>query len=444
MKKLIAFGLVALAALTACNTSNTDLLEDDSSDTIAFYAPKQSATARLGVQNLTLQADGDVPAMRVKLGVKSRKNIAGQIEKIATATIKWDDTSTTLTGLVTLETRVLGSATILGTNSPSISSNKTTDAVTGYAGNIATSTAQVVGTNSLCLDVTWTLGARATGAASDDYSFVQTKKVTYCQKQPPPAVADVALVSAGNVSAASTIAKPVKFSVLNNGPKTATNVSVAVTIPSGLEYVAPAPSNTLPFWTCSTNTPSNTLLTCNTPTMSKGAKDLSVSFKGTTLATYALAAVVSSGVIDPISANNNASSNLTVTTTPVNVTAADLAVQITQPVTPLPKVGTSFTYTIAIANIGPDASTAARTLTIYRSSSLNFGSATAAGVTCTNTGDVTNCSLPSIANGATISVPLVVTPSAAGTVGITAQLAANNEDDTASNNTSAVSSDVQP
>jgi hypothetical protein len=65
-------------------------------------------------------------------------------------------------------------------------------------------------------------------------------------------------------------------------------------------------------------------------------------------------------------------------------------------------------------------------------------------VTCTNTGDITNCTLPAIPNAGTINLPLVVTPSAAGTVGVTAELSNSLEDTSSGNNTESVSSEVQP
>jgi Domain of unknown function DUF11 len=423
MKKLIAFGLVALSALTACNTQ-TELFEDDSTD-LTFFAPK-AGTASSG---LRLQAEGDIPALKVRLRVKNQRNAAGQLEKIASATFKWADDLTTMTGAVTLETRKLNTTAVLGNNTTNISSNKTGDAVVGYTGNVALATPQVVGTDALCVDATWTL---TTGGATPAFAFSQAQKVTFCQKQPPPAVADMTISSAGSVSAASTVAKPVTFNVKNNGPKTATNVVVSIPVPAGLEYVPPAPTSTTPYFNCTPDATPATVITCNAASMGKSSKEIKISFKGTALATYPIPVTVTSATIDPISANNAGSGTFVVTNTPPAVIVADMATAITQPTTPAPKVGTDFTYT------------AGRTLTLYRSSSLTFVSATLAGVTCTNTGDITNCTLPAIPNAATINLPLVVTPTAAGTVGVTAELSNSLEDTSSSNNTESVSSEVQP
>jgi uncharacterized repeat protein (TIGR01451 family) len=436
MKKLIAFGLVALSALTACNTQ-TELFEDDSTD-LTFFAPKSNSAS----SGLRLQAEGDIPALKVRLRVKNQRNAAGQLEKIASATFKWADDLTTMTGAVTLETRKLNTTSVLGTTTTNISSNKTGDAVPNYTGNVALATPQVIGTDALCVDATWTLG---TGGATPAFAFTQAQKVTFCQKQPPPAVADMTISSAGSVSAASTVAKPVTFNVRNNGPKAATNVVVSIPVPSGLEYVPPAPTTSTPFFNCVPDalTPA-TVITCSAASMSKSSKEIKVSFKGTALNTYPIPVTVTSATIDPIGANNAGSGSFIVTNTPPAVIVADMATAITQPTTPAPKVGTDFTYTVQITNTGPDASSAGRTLTLYRSSSLTFVSATLAGVTCTNTGDITNCTLPSIPNAGTVSLPLVVTPSAAGTVGVTAELASRTEDTSSGNDSTSVSSEVQP
>jgi uncharacterized repeat protein (TIGR01451 family) len=436
MKKLIAFGLVALAALTACNTQ-TELFEDDSTD-LTFFAPK-AGTASSG---LRLQAEGDIPALKVRLRVKNQRNAAGKLEKVASATFKWEDTLTTLGGAVTLETRKLNTTSVLGSTTATISSNKTSDAVVGYTGNVALATPQVIGTDALCVDATWTLD---TGGATPAFAFSQTQKVTFCQKQPPPAVADMTVSSAGSVSAASTVAKPLTLSVRNNGPKAATNVVVTVPVPAGLEYIPPSANTAIPFFNCVPDalTPA-TVITCSAASMGKSSKDIKINFKGATLGTYTVTASVTSATIDPINANNSGNASFIVTNTPPAVIVADMAVAIVQPSTPAPKVGTDFTYTISITNTGPDVSTAGRTLTLYRSSSLTFSSATAAGITCTNTGDITTCTLPSIPNAGTVSLPLVVTPSAAGTVGVTAELASRTEDTSSSNDSTSVSSEVQP
>lgn len=444
MKKLIAFGLVAIATLAACNTqSTTELLEDDSTD-LTFFAAKApgAASSALRTQsNLQLLADGDVPALKVRLRIKNQKNAAGILEKIASGTFKWDDTATTMTGAVTLETRRLNSATVLGSTTANVSSNKTGDAVANYTGNIANAASQVVGTDALCVDVTWNL---STGGATPAYSFAQTQKVTFCQKQPPPAVADLTVTSAGSVSAAINSAKQATFVVRNNGPKAATNVSVVVTVPNGLEYVPPSSNATQPFFTCIPNATPTTFITCNAATLSKSSKDIKLSFKGSSIGGIAIPATVSSATIDPINSNNSGSVNFSVTNTPVASISADLAVGITQPSSPAPKVGVGYTYSIAITNTGPDASTAGRTLNLYRSSSLTFGSATLSGVTCSNTGDITTCTLPSIANAATLTLPLVVTPSVTGIVGVTAELSSMTEDSSSGNDNTSVSSDVQP
>jgi Domain of unknown function DUF11 len=444
MKKLLVFGAAALSlALAACNQPGVDLLEDESAD-LAFYSLKAATVQGSSVRAATRanSLNGDIPALKVKLRIKNQRNAANQLEKVASATMKWGDEASTLNGTVTLTTHKLNSTTILGTTTAAVSSNKIGDAVVTYTGNIGTAATQIVGTDALCVDAVWSMD---TGGVTPDFSFEQVKAVTFCQKQPAPAVADLTVVSGGaSVAAAPTVTKPVVFSVRNNGPKTATNIQLLVTVPSGLEYIPPVASTVVPFFICLPDAPIATLITCNAASMGKGSKDIKLNFRASALGSYPLPATVSSSTIDSISGNNSTGAvAFTVTNAPPASTSADVAVNIVPQVAPTPFVGTNYTYNINLTNTGPDASSAARTLTIYRSTGLTFVSSTASGVTCANTGDVTTCTLPALANAASLSIPFIVNPTLTGNIGVTAELGSLTEDSSQSNDVDSVSSVVQ-
>ena len=103
----------------------------------AFLATRENPNTRAAyARDLGALAEGDIPTLKVRIGVKTRTSAAGTREKVASAIFKWADT-TTLTGPVTIVTREKGATGSLATKTANITSNSSLDAGVGYTGNTA-------------------------------------------------------------------------------------------------------------------------------------------------------------------------------------------------------------------------------------------------------------------------------------------------------------------
>jgi uncharacterized repeat protein (TIGR01451 family) len=125
---------------------------------------------------------------------------------------------------------------------------------------------------------------------------------------------DVVVVAATTPSpiTGSATAYSWTFTVTNNGPGSATGVSVLVTAPTGLTITAATNTGITP--TC---TGSGTTRTCTIGTMT-AAQSRTVTLTGTVASTYssssmAIVAAATSTTVDPVSANNSATNTATVT-----------------------------------------------------------------------------------------------------------------------------------
>jgi Domain of unknown function DUF11 len=446
MKKLLfTTGLLALALAACTNPSSNPVslldLEDDGQEFV--FAPRESTAQEFTAQGSTswsgrlgAQAEGDIPTLKVRIGVKTRTSAAGTREKVASAIFKWADT-TTLTGPVTIVTREKGATGSLATKTANITSNSSLDAGVGYTGNTGFADPQPA-TKVLCVDATWNVTTGANG-----YQFNQPNIVTFCQKDPPTAVADMSVraITAPlilNEASTGTLVVPVQ----NAGPSSALNVSVALSFPTGVQYQNVSGTS----WICSAGTATATAqpVTCNTASLGKGSKNISLSVKGITQSAtpYAVSASVSSPTVDPITSNNTRNYEVQVNTAGPISSVSDLSAKFAiLPTTSALAVGSNVSTTLNVTNVGPNDKAAGRTLSIVRSSSLTFVSASVNGLSgsCTEAAGTITCTLPAITANQNASVSIVVKPTAPGIVGLTADLATSSDDPANSNNTDSLS-----
>lgn len=121
---------------------------------------------------------------------------------------------------------------------------------------------------------------------------------------------------------------------------------------------------------------------------------------------------------------------------------ADLAV--TKQDSPDPVfVGNSLTYTIPVTNNGPFPATGV-TLIDTLPAGVTFVSSNSSQGSCTETGGVVTCILGNLANGASATVEIVVTPTANGTITNTASVSGNELDPNPANNTDTETTTVNP
>jgi uncharacterized repeat protein (TIGR01451 family) len=166
----------------------------------------------------------------------------------------------------------------------------------------------------------------------------------------PAAQADISASKSGPVSVIRGNILTYTITVTNNGPDTATNVSVNDTVPTGLVYNSGGSSNT-----CSLS--SNTVI-CNVGTLTSGAfTTVTLAFDiPTTLAcnsTVQNFAIADLTELDPNSSNNT--TNTVTTTVQCPVAQADVAISKSGPTSILR--GTKITYTLTATNNGPDSAT---------------------------------------------------------------------------------------
>ena len=214
------------------------------------------------------------------------------------------------------------------------------------------------------------------------------------------------------------------ITVTNNGPNAATNVSVVDTLPASVSFV----SSTASQGSCS----GTATVTCNLGGIANGASaTVSIVVTPGTAGTLNNTATVSATETDSNAANNSATTSTTVTG--VN---ADLAVSVSATPNPVSVNGT-LSYSVQVVNNGPLNATGVTLTTNLSGSAFNFVSITPSQGSCTGTTAAT-CSLGALANGANASVSVVVTPTAVGSVTLTAAGSATQPDGNAGNNNAAL------
>ncbi len=241
------------------------------------------------------------------------------------------------------------------------------------------------------------------------------------------ASADLAITKTGPATVVAGGAVSYQLVVTDNGPSDAANLSVTDTLPAGVTFV----SATGTGWTC-TNV-GNVSVTCTLPTLATGATAPSITIVVTApaqAASLSNTASVAATTADPNAANNTSVAVTTVTA------SADLAITKTGPATVV--AGGSVAYSLVVVNNGPsDAANLSVTDTLP--AGVTFVSATGAGWTCTNVGNVSvTCTRPALAAGATApTITVIVTaPAQAGSLSNTASVAATTADPNPANNTS--------
>jgi uncharacterized repeat protein (TIGR01451 family) len=106
------------------------------------------------------------------------------------------------------------------------------------------------------------------------------------------------------------------------------------------------------------------------------------------------------------------------------------------------KVGSSLTYTITVHNAGPSDNSMGVTLTDTLPSGVAFVSATSGKGTCSQATMTVTCNIGTLTVNESVTVTIVVTPSAAGDITNTARVTASTIDEKPTNNTASVTTTV--
>ncbi len=217
--------------------------------------------------------------------------------------------------------------------------------------------------------------------------------------------------------------------VTNEGPQTATGVTMTDAVPAGFSNVTATPSS----GSCTVGQ----TITCSLPDLAVGAT-ASVAVTGTASpgldpgAALINTASVAGARTDPDLSNNTATAAATVTTT------ADVSVEKTfSPASPV--AGQNLTYTVTARNSGPSDARDVR-LTDPLDPSEVFVSATPQQGSCAFEGGVLDCSLGTLAPGVTVVTTIVarVAPGATAIVQNSAGITSSTSDPDPSDNVDSV------
>jgi uncharacterized repeat protein (TIGR01451 family) len=224
------------------------------------------------------------------------------------------------------------------------------------------------------------------------------------------------------------------LSVSNLGPSAATGVTVVDTLPTGVQYVSALPTQ-------GTATHTNGTITVDLDGMAPGQTEtvtIVVAVAPTATGTLVNTATVSGNEQEANDANNTAGVS--------TVVQPQIDLAITKSGAPTPAVaGEHLTYTLSVSNMGPSRATGVAVIDTLPAGVL-FVSALPTQGTATHDNGTVTVDLGDLANGQTetITVVVAVAPSARGTLVNTATVSGNEQETDAGNNTSRVSTVVQP
>lgn len=234
--------------------------------------------------------------------------------------------------------------------------------------------------------------------------------------------------SAGSVAAGANITYT--QTVTNNGPGTASTLSFTENIPPNTTFQSLTPGS----WTCPVLTVGYTgPFTCTLATLNAAASTpitLVVQVNASTPSGTIIpdTATVSATTSDPNPGNNSATSQVVVGTG----TSAEVALTKTAAPSPVAQ-GNLLTFTLVATNNGPASATNVTVVDVLPST-LSFVSVVTNVGTCSQAANTVTCQVGTLANAATATINIVVTPQSSTIVTNSALVTADQTDPTPANN----------
>ncbi len=335
-------------------------------------------------------------------------------------------TGVSLTDVLPAGVTLVSATSDTGTASPTISGSTLTFAIGSLAqGQVANITIIVSTSPSTPTSVTDTATVTGTQPDSDSSSNMSSATTTVVPS------ADVEVVSDTASTANIISGQPVTFTIIvrNNGPSTATLVSLADTLPAGLIFQSGTAAG-------GTVTVANGVVTAPVGTLTAGATStITITAQTAAFGTLTDSAVVTASEGDPNQGNNTGSASV------VAAASSDLAV-VFGATTGTGNIGDPLTFTATVTNNGPSPATGVTFSnpivagTTYVSSTLN---GTAAGNLANGTLTIP---IGALAAGASAQITFTVTPSAAGSITDTASVTENEPDPNPANNTATTTTTI--
>ncbi|MEM7114183.1 MAG: hypothetical protein AAF614_17245 [Chloroflexota bacterium] len=222
--------------------------------------------------------------------------------------------------------------------------------------------------------------------------------------------------------------------VVNNGPETAENVTVTDTLPSTVNFQSANPDSG------SCNHDSGTI-TCDVGDLDDDeSTSITVVVTTTQPGTLTNNVSVSSDGVDSNSGNNSTSEDTTVNNTPpsnaeVGITKTDLEDPI--------DLGENINYSVVVVNNGPQT---AKSVVVTDTLPENVDFVTAVpdnGSSCSHDSGTITCNLGDLADQATVTIPIVVTPTTGGTFTNNVSVTGNITDGDSSNDSDSEDTTVE-
>jgi uncharacterized repeat protein (TIGR01451 family) len=235
-----------------------------------------------------------------------------------------------------------------------------------------------------------------------------------------PAEADLSVAMSDNPDPA-TVGEPLTYTVevANAGPDDATGISVSDQLPAGLAFRSASEGCAEAAGT----------VTCDVGTLGAGSsKQLTIEVSPTSAGAVTNAVRVVGTEVDPQPGNNTAAQE-----TQVQPRRADLSVTLADAPDPV-IVGNEITFTLAVANAGPQPATSA-TLAADLPDAVTFVSA---GQGCANAAGIVTCDLGTLAAGGSATRTITVRADAPATLTTSATVDATEEDPAAANNAASI------
>ncbi len=222
------------------------------------------------------------------------------------------------------------------------------------------------------------------------------------------------------------------LTVTNNGPSTATGVTVSDVLPAGVTFTSTSSSQ-------GSSSNSSGTVTASLGTIAPGANatvTVVVDVDEATRTSISNTASVTSTETDSNTANNTATEPTTVN---ANVDLAVTKVDDIDPITP----GSTLQYTMVVTNNGPSQATGV-TLSDTLPAGLTFVSATSTVGTATGAGNVVTGNIGTLASGAsaTVTVTATVDTTATGTLSNTATVTGTETDSNSTNNSATQTTEI--
>lgn len=211
--------------------------------------------------------------------------------------------------------------------------------------------------------------------------------------------------------------------VTNNGPNTASGITVTNGLPAGNVTFLNATGS---GWSCSL---AGQVVTCTRPTLLVGAApSLTITLQAPSEAT----SLVDTATVTSTSSDLVANNNTTSVTTPV-LSAADLSVGVVDSADPV-TTGGALTYTVTVNNAGPSQANNVSVVS-QLPSGVTFQSASGINWTCSAVGQQVTCTTPMLALGDAPAISIATTaPATDGAITETSTVSTATTDPTPGNN----------